>query len=166
MPVGVVVLLVIWAMIFFTSRYVSIASMGTAIAVPFVAIYGSYRHGYLADGTWNKPLFIFAIVIALLAVWRHRSNIKNLMNGTEHKFSRKKKRWDLHGKQDNPDCWIDASKPARNPHKKWFWISLFAKIQSQSGQKEEDRISDCPTRRQLRNWIKSVAMRMYNEQYC
>jgi len=90
MPVGVVVLLVIWILLFFTSRYVSVASIGTAIAVPFVCIYGSYRHGYLADGTWNKALFIFAIVIALLAVWRHRSNIKNLMNGTEHKFSKKK----------------------------------------------------------------------------
>lgn len=89
MPVGVAVLLVIWIILFFTTRYVSIASMGTALAVPFVTLYGSYRHGYLADGTWNKPLFIFTITIALLAVWRHRSNIKALMNGTEHRFSRK-----------------------------------------------------------------------------
>jgi len=91
MPVGVVLLVVIWILLFFTTRYVSIASIGTALAVPFVTIYGSYRHGYLADGTWNKPLFVFSIVIALLAVWRHRSNIKALMDGTEHKFSKKKK---------------------------------------------------------------------------
>ena len=90
MPVGLVVLIVIWLLVFLTTRYVSIASMGTALAVPFVTIYGSYRHGYLADGTWNKPLFIFSIVIGLLAVWRHRSNIKALMDGTEHRFTRKK----------------------------------------------------------------------------
>lgn len=90
MPVGILVLLVIWVLLFFTTRYVSIASMGTALAVPLVTIYGSYRHGYLADGTWNKPLFVFSIIIALLAVWRHRSNIKALMNGTEHKFEKKK----------------------------------------------------------------------------
>ena len=91
MPVGVVVLLAIWLLFFVTSRYVSVASIGTAIMVPVVTLYGSYRHGYLSDGTWNKPLFVFSIVVALLAVWRHRPNIKSLMNGTEHKFSKKKK---------------------------------------------------------------------------
>lgn len=91
MPVGVLVLLVIWLLLFFGTRYVSIASIGTALAVPFVTIYGSYRHGYLADGTWNKPLFVFSIIIALMATWRHRSNITALKNGTEHKFTKKKK---------------------------------------------------------------------------
>ena len=91
MPVGVVVLLAIWLLFFVTTRYVSVASIGTAIMVPVVTLYGSYRHGYLSDGTWNKPLFVFSIVVALLAVWRHRTNIKSLMNGTEHKFSKKKK---------------------------------------------------------------------------
>lgn len=91
MPVGVLVLLVIWLLLFFGTRYVSIASIGTALAVPFVTIYGSYRHGYLADGTWNKPLFIFSIIIALMATWRHRSNIVALKNGTEHQFTKKKK---------------------------------------------------------------------------
>lgn len=89
MPVGVVFLLLIWIAIFYTTKYVSIASMGTAICVPFTVLYGSYKHGYLQNGTWNKPLFIFAIIIALLAVWRHKSNIINLMHGTEHKFSKK-----------------------------------------------------------------------------
>lgn len=91
MPVGVIVLLAIWLLLFLTTRYVSIASMGTALTVPIVTLYGSYRHGYLADGTWNKPLFVFSIIIAFLAVWRHRSNIRSLMDGTEHQFSRKKK---------------------------------------------------------------------------
>ncbi len=91
MPVGVVVLLVIWLLLFLTTRYVSVASIGTALAVPLVTLYGSYRHGFLTDGTWNKPLFVFSIVIALLATWRHRSNIQSLLNGTEHKFTKKKK---------------------------------------------------------------------------
>ena len=90
MPFGVLVLLVIWLLLFFTTRYVSIASIITALTLPLVTIYGSYRHGYLADGTWNKPLFIFSFIIAFLAVWRHRSNIKSLRAGTEHRFTRKK----------------------------------------------------------------------------
>ncbi|MDC0087909.1 glycerol-3-phosphate 1-O-acyltransferase PlsY [Akkermansiaceae bacterium] len=90
MPVGVLILILIWIVLFYTTRYVSIASIGAAASVPFVTIYGSYKHGYIADGTWNKPLFVFSIVIGALAIWKHRSNIKNLMNGSEHKFSKKK----------------------------------------------------------------------------
>lgn len=90
MPVAVLILILIWIILFYTSRYVSIASIGAAAAVPLVTIYGSYKHGYIADGTWNKPLFIFSIVIGALAIWKHRSNIKNLINGTEHKFTKKK----------------------------------------------------------------------------
>ena len=86
MPMGVVVILIIWLILFYTTRYVSVASIGAAAAVPFTAIYGSYRHGYIASGTWNKPLFIFSILIAVLAIWKHRSNIKDLIDGTEHKF--------------------------------------------------------------------------------
>ena len=91
MPVAVLLLIVIWLLLFFGTRYVSIASIGTALSVPFLTIYGSYRHGYLADGSWNKPLFIFSIVIALMATWRHRSNLIALKDGTEHKFTKKKK---------------------------------------------------------------------------
>ena len=89
MPVGVLVLIAIWALLFFTTKYVSVASIGAALSVPLVALYESYRHGYLQDGTWNKPLLAFSILIAILATWRHRSNITNLRNGTEHKFGKK-----------------------------------------------------------------------------
>lgn len=40
-------------------------------------------------GTWNKPLFAFSVVIAVLAIWKHRSNIQRLRNGTENRFSKK-----------------------------------------------------------------------------
>lgn len=91
MPAAILILLVVWVVLFFTTKYVSIASMGAAICLPILTIFGSWYHGKLAEGTWNKPLFVFSIIIALLAVWRHRSNISALINGTEHKFSKKKK---------------------------------------------------------------------------
>jgi glycerol-3-phosphate acyltransferase PlsY len=89
MPAAVVILLLVWVILFFTTRYVSVASMGAAIALPVLTIFGSWYHGKLADGTWNRPLLIFAVFAALLAVWRHRSNIRNLIAGTEHRFARK-----------------------------------------------------------------------------
>ena len=47
------------------------------------------------DGTWNKPLFFFSLVIAILAIWKHRSNIERLRAGTEHRFTRKPKSADV-----------------------------------------------------------------------
>ncbi len=91
MPAAIVILLIVWALVFFTTRYVSLASIIAAAILPLVTIYGSWTHGKIADGTWNKPLFVFSIIIAVLAVWKHRSNIQRLRQGTENRFQRKPK---------------------------------------------------------------------------
>ncbi len=90
MPFGVMLLIVIWLLLFFTTRYVSVASIGAAAALPLITLYGSWSHGRIQDGTWNKPLFVFSVIIAALAIWKHRANIKRLMNGTESRFTKKK----------------------------------------------------------------------------
>jgi len=98
MPAAIVILVIIWALLFFTTRYVSVASIGAAIALPLMTHLGARFHHLNNDpaqptlweaGTWNKPLFAFSVVIALLAVWKHRSNIQRLRNGTENRFSKK-----------------------------------------------------------------------------
>jgi glycerol-3-phosphate acyltransferase PlsY len=38
----------------------------------------------------NLYLLIFAILISALAIWRHRSNIQRLRDGTEPRIERKK----------------------------------------------------------------------------
>lgn len=90
MPAGVIILLLVWLVLFYSTKYVSVASIGAALSLPIITLCGSWFHGKLTNGTWNVPLFVFTIVIALLATWRHRSNITKLRNGTEHKFSKKK----------------------------------------------------------------------------
>ncbi len=91
MPFAVLILFIIWLLVFITSRYVSVASVLAAASLPLITLWGSWHHGRIQDGTWNKPLFVFSLVIAILAVWKHRSNIQRLMNGTEHRFTRKSK---------------------------------------------------------------------------
>ena len=95
MPAGVGLLIVVWLVVFLISRYVSLASIIAAAALPLITIYGSWFHGRIADGTWNKPLFSFSLVIAILAIWKHRSNITRLLAGTEHRFTRKPKTADV-----------------------------------------------------------------------
>ena len=91
MPAGVILLAVVWLAVFLTTRYVSVASIVAAAALPLITIYGSWYHGKIADGTWNIPLFAFSVLIAVLAIWKHRSNIQRLRAGTEHRFTRKEK---------------------------------------------------------------------------
>ncbi len=90
MPFGVVVLVVIWLLVFFTTRYVSLASVLAAGSLPLVTLYGSWTHGRIQDGTWNKPLFAFSVVIGGLAIWKHRSNLRRLKDGTENRFQPKR----------------------------------------------------------------------------
>jgi glycerol-3-phosphate acyltransferase PlsY len=97
MPAAVGVLVVIFIVVLALTRYVAVASMVAAICLPIVTHLGARYHGNAAGislwaaGTWNKPLFFFTVVIAVLAVWKHRSNILRLRNGTESKFGLKTK---------------------------------------------------------------------------
>ena len=97
---GVMLLVLIWLLLFLTTRYVSVASIGAAAALPIVTHLGVRFHHVNNDkslptlweaGTWNKPLFVFSVIIAALAIWKHRANIRRLREGTESRFERKKK---------------------------------------------------------------------------
>ncbi len=91
MPFAVGLLVIIFLVVFLTTRYVSLASIVAAAALPLLTLWGSWHHGRIQDGTWNKPLFIFSLIIAILAIWKHKSNIERLRAGTEHRFTRKPK---------------------------------------------------------------------------
>jgi glycerol-3-phosphate acyltransferase PlsY len=91
MPFAVLLLVVVFLVVFVTTRYVSLASIVAAAVLPIMTLWGSWHHGRIQDGTWNKPLFIFTVIIGALAIWKHRSNIQRLRNGTENRFTRKVK---------------------------------------------------------------------------
>jgi glycerol-3-phosphate acyltransferase PlsY len=84
MPLAVLAIAIVWFLVFQISRYVSVASIAAAAALP-VAIAAFWHYGLGG----NAPLLGFALLISLLAIWRHRSNIQRLMNGTESRFHRK-----------------------------------------------------------------------------
>lgn len=92
MPAAIVILLVVFLVTLALSRYVAVASMVSAVCLPVLTHLGGRFHknadgiSLWEAGTWNKPLFFFALVIGALAVWKHRTNIRRLRNGTESKF--------------------------------------------------------------------------------
>lgn len=83
-PLVTILLAVVWAAVFFTSRYTSLASITSAAALP-VAILAIIPK----RGTDFWLLLAFSVLIAALAIWRHRSNINRLLNGTENRFGKK-----------------------------------------------------------------------------
>jgi len=84
MPVASLIVLGIWGVVFRVSRYVSLASLVAAVALP-VVVFGLLKTGRLE----GMAHLYFAGVAALLVIWRHRENIGRLRAGTENRFGRK-----------------------------------------------------------------------------
>jgi len=84
MPVASLIVLGIWGVVFRVSRYVSLASLVAAVALP-VVVSGLLKTGRLE----GMAHLYFAGVAALLVIWRHRENIGRLRAGTENRFGRK-----------------------------------------------------------------------------
>jgi len=86
MPITAVGCLLLWAVVFLATRYVSLASIAAAVALP---VFTMIR--LITGSLQGWPYFYFATAACILAVWRHRSNIVRLMNGTENRFVKKPK---------------------------------------------------------------------------
>ncbi len=86
MPAAVGVAAVVWIVTYFTSRYVSLASLLGAAVLPVAVWWLTARQGSPGGPPW---LFYFSSLAAALIFWRHRANIQRLLNGTEARFGRK-----------------------------------------------------------------------------
>ncbi len=83
-----VIPLATWVILFFGTRYVSVASIACSVMVP-VSLLGLWLLDWpRADGAYVWV----GVAMAAMAVWRHRGNVKRLMAGTEAKFEKKSKR--------------------------------------------------------------------------
>lgn len=72
------------------SRYVSLASLAGAIAVPLTLIVR--ENIFNVDIPNYNTLLPFVILIALLVIYTHRKNVVRLLNGSETKISFTKKK--------------------------------------------------------------------------
>lgn len=86
-PWSVLAALIVWYAVFSASRYVSVASICAAVVLPLSA---------LLQRVWTESpsaLTVGLLVgIAALIVYRHRSNMLRLWQGTENRFAPKRRR--------------------------------------------------------------------------
>lgn len=83
--------LAVWLGLFFATRYVSVASLGSAVTLPTVAVFLCFFGNPDAwfFGRCDPMLAVISGVMSALAIWRHKDNIKRLLAGTEKRFERK-----------------------------------------------------------------------------
>jgi acyl phosphate:glycerol-3-phosphate acyltransferase len=79
MPIALLAALGVWLITFYSSRYVSLASILAALSLPVAAFFLRQP----------QPLVILAALIAVFVVVRHRANLVRLVRGTENRFTKK-----------------------------------------------------------------------------
>jgi glycerol-3-phosphate acyltransferase PlsY len=79
-PLSLLIILAVWIIVFALSRYVSLASISASFVLPF------------AVWLTGKSFTMIAVTSAMaaLAIFKHKSNIQRLLNGTESRFGSKK----------------------------------------------------------------------------
>ena len=83
-PIATVIGVAIWIIVFWLTRYVSLASIIAAVVLPIVILVFNSQ-----DQNKGKPLFYSSACVAGVVIWRHRSNLSRLIRGTEPRFTRK-----------------------------------------------------------------------------
>ncbi len=76
-PLSILGALLVFITVLWKWRYISLASISAAAIIPFLVLAISQ----------SLSLFGATLLIALLVIWRHSSNIERLRAGTENKFN-------------------------------------------------------------------------------
>jgi acyl phosphate:glycerol-3-phosphate acyltransferase len=75
-PPAVLIAFLVFAALLWKWRYVSLGSISAAAVTPFLIL--------LIERAF--PLFLAALFISAMVIWRHRDNIRRLLDGTENPF--------------------------------------------------------------------------------
>ncbi|PYI58983.1 MAG: acyl-phosphate glycerol 3-phosphate acyltransferase [Verrucomicrobia bacterium] len=83
-PLAALIGIVIWVLVFWLTRYVSVASVVAAATLPLVILIMTRL-----NQIHGNALFYSSLGLAAVVMWRHRSNFSRLMHGSEPRFTRK-----------------------------------------------------------------------------
>lgn len=75
-PKAVFFALIVFILTVAITRYISLGSVLAALSAPLVILLLNHP----------QPIFLATLFIAALVIWRHNSNIRRLLDGTENRF--------------------------------------------------------------------------------
>ena len=73
------------------TRMVSLGSCGAAVLFPVLTLFINENYTILTEGKKGSTYLVYSIILAVIVLYNHRSNIKRILNGTENKLSFGKK---------------------------------------------------------------------------
>ena len=74
----------VWCALTFPTGYVSLGSIGAALALPFLVA--------LTPHAGDRSLLWFATALSAFVIWAHRRNIRRLLGGEENRFGSRGRR--------------------------------------------------------------------------
>lgn len=84
-PTAVAAAAVVWIVVAIFWRYVSLASMAAAAALPLL-VYALYAPGFAP----TRELSLATVTVSVLVIWKHRENMQRLIAGTESQLKLKR----------------------------------------------------------------------------
>ena len=69
------------------TRMVSLGSCAAAVLFPVLTLFINQHYTVLTDGKSGRVYFIYSVILAIIVLYNHRSNIKRILSGTENKLS-------------------------------------------------------------------------------
>ncbi len=81
-PLAVSLCLTIWLLLLLLTRIVSVASIIAVVVLPLAMLSSKY----LLNREKDYILIILSVIVALVVVYKHRSNIKRLLRGEEKRI--------------------------------------------------------------------------------
>ncbi len=72
------------------TRIVSLGSCAAAVLFPVLTLFINENYTVLTQEKNGNTYFIYSLILAIIVLYNHRSNIKRILNGTENKLSFKK----------------------------------------------------------------------------
>ena len=84
-PITTLICMTLFALVAYSTRIVSIGSLTAAVALTIITVVRKYWL-YHAIST---PIVADTVLVSLLIIYTHKSNIQQLVQGTENKFEKK-----------------------------------------------------------------------------
>ena len=72
------------------TKMVSLGSCAAAVLFPVLTLFINTNYTVLSESKSGKVYLIYSILLAVIVLFNHRSNIKRILNGTENKVGSKK----------------------------------------------------------------------------
>ena len=70
--------------------YINVREWDELWFFPVLTLFINQHYTVLTNGKTGRVYFIYSILLAIIVLYNHRSNIQRILNGTENKLSFKK----------------------------------------------------------------------------